>query len=77
MHACHLLSPVQSLGLPYCNVVAVTLATSEYKIQRIGLVDTLAKGVGLMKPLFLPDSLHLPCGALPCPAVPCQPACLT
>ena len=28
-----------------CNVVAVTLATSESKIQRIGLDDTLAKGL--------------------------------
>ena len=28
-----------------CNVVAVTLATSEHKIQRIGLDDTLAKGL--------------------------------
>ena len=27
------------------NVVAVTLATSQYKIQRIGLEDTLVKGV--------------------------------
>ena len=28
-----------------CNVVAVTLATSEYRIQRIALEDTLAKGL--------------------------------
>ena len=28
-----------------CYVVAVTLATSEYKIQRIGLDDNLAKGL--------------------------------
>ncbi|KAL3144516.1 hypothetical protein ABBQ32_004250 [Trebouxia sp. C0010 RCD-2024] len=37
--------PKQDKQLMYCNVVAITLATSEYKIQKIGLEDTLAKGL--------------------------------